>query len=361
MATIGYNSLTSVTGETRDTSTPHFILDVNGTYTPTVNQVLVKAGVWVPASPPNPAGQIEIGVYRVDNEARIGTVTVTCGNPGVDTAYEANFAGTITLTAGVEYCYAWRVVADATVMRWDTGSSTGDRNSGVTGATPLQNPFGSTGEGLTSLWAMYVITADSGGSPATISAPTPSGTIGTQTTATAGCTTNQSNGNLYVVASATQAHITGITAAQVVAGQTSSGGVAPFSNSAAVASASPSVGLTGLTGGTLYYYAIAQVTSGGNSNVVTGSFTTASATRSTSITLYDASSNVLASTNLRVWTRVDIEDAAVDGGTTGLSLTTNGSGVLSVTGLSIAAGNGWLTIKDPTDDNNCHNYPVTFS
>lgn len=200
-----------------------------------------------------------------------------------------------------------------------------------------------------------------GAGAATLSSPTPSGTIGTQTTASVGATTNQSSGTLYVVASATEAHITGISAAQVVAGQTSSGGTAPFSANAAVGTATPTVGLTGLSGGTLYYYAVAQVTSGGNSNVVTGSFTTAASTRSTSITLYNSSSAPLANTNVRVWTRTGLSAAASDGSTGGLALTTDGNGVLAVTNLSIAAGAGWLTIRDDTDDNNCHNYPVTFS
>lgn len=199
-----------------------------------------------------------------------------------------------------------------------------------------------------------------GSSAATLSNPTPSGTIGTQTTATCGATTNQSSGTLYVVASATQAHITGITAAQVVAGQTSSGGAAPFSNSAGVSTATPSVGLTSLSGSTLYYYALAQVTSGGNSNVITGSFTTAASTRSVSVTLYGANGSALASTNVQVWTRTTLQAVATDGGAGGLDFTTNGSGVLAVTGLSIAAGAGWLTVTEENDNNNSHNYPVTF-
>lgn len=201
----------------------------------------------------------------------------------------------------------------------------------------------------------------SSGSSAAISNPTPSGVIGTQNTATIGCTTDQSNGTIYAVASTTQGHITGVSAAQVIAAQTSSGGPAPFSSNVAVGTSTPSTGLTGLASGTLYYYAIAQVTSGGNSNVISGSFTTASSVRSASVTLHGASGSVLASTNVRVWTRTELSAAAADGSTSGLALTTTAGGVLNVTNLSIAAGAGWLTVKDDTDNNNCHNYPVTFA
>lgn len=323
------------------------------------------ANVWIPI----------VGVYRADNTLQCYALseTPTAGSVGAFTAeaspvFEVGDGGTDNTEGKIAH-----------VAIWSSALSAGNITSLLGGADPSTISSGTlieywalTGSSLVglngrTLSVVGTVPSDSGdnptvgAAPATLSSPTPSGTLGTQTTATLGASTNQSSGTLYAVASATQAHITGITAAQVIAGQNSSSAAASFAANAAVSTASPSVGLTGLSGATLYYYALAQVTSGGNSNVVTGSFTTASNTRSTTITLYNASNAVLASTNVRVWTRTGLSAAAADGGTNGLALTTNGSGVLSVTNLTIAGGAGWLTVKDDTDDNNCHNYPVTFS
>lgn len=275
MGTIGYDSTTNLAAEQRLTTSPHFIFNAYGTYTPSVTQTLTKAGFWVPGVPDFPAGQLEIGVYQVSNKAKIASVIVTGGNPSVNTAYEANLSG--TLTAGVAYCVGWRVVANAAVMRYDTGSSTGDRNSGLTGATALQNPFVTTGEGLTSIWGIYAKTVDAT-TGATISAPTPSGTIGTSTTAVIGCTTNQASGTLYYIASINQPKITGVTAAQIKAGQGADGVTLGRNGSAAISTTSPSISGTGFSAGTLYYYALMQNNANGDSNIIdNGSFTTAAA------------------------------------------------------------------------------------
>lgn len=53
--------------------------------------------------------------------------------------------------------------------------------------------------------------------------------------------------------------------------------------------------------------------------------------------------------------------AAVDGGTTGIAATTNGSGVLALTGLSIAAGDYFLQVGLPDNDTSSdHVYPASF-
>lgn len=105
---------------------------------------------------------------------------------------------------------------------------------------------------------------------AALSAPT--ATPGT-TTATIGATTDQASGTLYVVVD-TAANLSGVTAAQIKAGQKASGSAALAANSAAVSTTTPSAGVTGLTAGTLYSYAAVQNNSNGDSNVVTGTFTT---------------------------------------------------------------------------------------
>jgi hypothetical protein len=108
----------------------------------------------------------------------------------------------------------------------------------------------------------------------TISGATPSGTLGTQTTATIGCTTDDNAGTLYVVVDT--ASLSGITAAQIKAGQNASSVAADAAGSGAVSTTTPSVGVTGLTASTAYNYAVLQ-DSNGESNILTGTFTTAAA------------------------------------------------------------------------------------
>lgn len=117
---------------------------------------------------------------------------------------------------------------------------------------------------------------EAGGSPAVLSSPTPSGTLGTSTTATVGATTDTNSGTLYAVLS-TSNNVSGATASQIKAGNNSGGTSATHADDAAVSTTSPSVGFTGLTANTLYYYALVQNSAGGDSNVVSGSFTTAAA------------------------------------------------------------------------------------
>lgn len=108
----------------------------------------------------------------------------------------------------------------------------------------------------------------------TISSPTPSGTLGTQNTATIGCTTDDSTGTLYVVVDT--ASLTGITASQIKAGQNASSAAADAAGNSSISGSSPSVAVTGLSANTAYNYAVLQF-SGGNSNILTGTFTTAAA------------------------------------------------------------------------------------
>lgn len=116
---------------------------------------------------------------------------------------------------------------------------------------------------------------------AVLSSPTPSGTIGTQTTATIGATTNQATGNFYVVVD-TSGNLAGVTASQIKAGQNAGGGAAFKSGDVAVSGANPSVGVTGLVASTSYAYAAIQNNANGDSNIVTGTFTTASAVAASS-------------------------------------------------------------------------------
>ncbi len=113
-------------------------------------------------------------------------------------------------------------------------------------------------------------------SVAVLSSATPSGTLGTTTTATIGATTDQTSGTFYAVVD-TAGNISGITASQIKAGQNNGSVSAVAAASSAVSTSSPAAGVTGLTAATGYSYAVVQNTTAGDSNVLTGTFTTASA------------------------------------------------------------------------------------
>ncbi len=196
---------------------------------------------------------------------------------------------------------------------------------------------------------------------ATLSSATPSGTIGTQGQASVGATTNQNTGTLYAVISATQGDITGITATQVKTALYAGGGAATFAGNAAVSTTSPSVTITGLTANTLYYFALVQNNTSGDSNVITGSFTTAAATTTVTQQMYAADGvTPLNAVTRRFWTKATLYGAAYDGGTSGLAITCNSSGQFVLTGLTVPAGGGWLTYHDPADNTKSINIPVTF-
>lgn len=81
---------------------------------------------------------------------------------------------------------------------------------------------------------------------------------------------------------------------------------------------------------------------------------------SVTIQLKSDPTTFLASTALRFWTRNTIDGAVVDGGSGGLAFSTDPSGSVTVTGLLIATGARILTVQDPANALNSHNYPVTI-
>ena len=112
------------------------------------------------------------------------------------------------------------------------------------------------------------------GSPATLSSPTPSGTLGTSTTATIGASTDQTSGTGYCVVDSA-VNLSGVTASQIKAGQKASGSAALASGNTSVSASPFSISVSGLSVDTLYSYAVVQNNANGDSNVVTGTFTTA--------------------------------------------------------------------------------------
>lgn len=196
---------------------------------------------------------------------------------------------------------------------------------------------------------------------AALSSGTPSGTIGTQTTANIGATTTQNSGTVYAIVSTVQGDVTGASAANIKAGQKSGGSAAPFSGSATVTTTSPSVAISGLTAGTTYYYAIVQNNGNGDSNIInTGSFTTAAATSTFSITVKSAAGVPLSGVTLRFWTRLTEDGAAIDGGSAGIPIICGSDGVFAISTLTIAKGAGFLYWSNPADPYKRHYIPYTF-
>ena len=220
------------------------------------------------------------------------------------------------------------------------GFAFGFKNGPLTQAgeqTNFQYTIG--GVAVDQMVCMVFTVTDVGTPAATVSSPTPSGTIATATTATIGATTNQASGTAYVAIDTVQANITALTTTASV--------IATADGSAAVSSTSISIPLTGLLSSTTYYYAIGQRNANGDSNVQYGSFTTAAGTRQVSVTLRNGTGALMNAQTLRFFTYTDNHSAPVDGGTTGLSITSNASGVFNLTNLQVPAGAGKLKIVDP--------------
>jgi hypothetical protein len=212
----------------------------------------------------------------------------------------------------------------------DTPTVTGDYNAGNDALLPGANSISTLSTADFANYAANDFRIDSGSSlvgagsgggdigafvqssvTPVLSTPTPSGTLGTQTTATLGATTDTSSGTLYGVVDSA-ANISGITAAQIKAGNNNGDAAAVASSNSAVSTTSPTTAITGLTAGTLYSYAVVQ-TSGSDSNVLTGTFTTAAAGLTASIT--------------------SITDP----------ITTGGSATITGTGFDTTQGTGFVT------------------
>lgn len=106
-----------------------------------------------------------------------------------------------------------------------------------------------------------------------LSGATPSGTVGNATAVITGAASDQPSGTGYVVIDSAS-NLSGVTASQIKAGQKASGAAAAASGSVAVLGATFQMLVTGLTAGTAYSYALVQNNTNGDSNVVTGTFTT---------------------------------------------------------------------------------------
>lgn len=222
-----------------------------------------------------------IGVYVMRASSGLGTAVVLDGSTAltinltrtgnnshvlmmlVDFAQANDVVVTATPTGTVDFAEAEAGQADFFCVSFgDQGAAGGPTAYGIANHTGTVDMSG------------IVIEVFGSTSNATLTSPTPSGTLGTQFTATLGATTDQVSGTLYTVVDSA-ANLSGVTPTQIKAGQKASGSAALSSGNAAVASSTQTIPITGLTPGVLYSYATVQNNTNGDSNVVTGTFTTA--------------------------------------------------------------------------------------
>ncbi len=177
-------------------------------------------------------------------------------------------------TPGTDVGTGWTEIYDASTSEWSL-----DQTQIRTASTSTSVAWAdlSTSGGITAGAVLLAIEIKAAGATAaTLSAATPSGTLGTSTTATLGATTDQTTGTFYGVVDSS-GNISGITATQIKAGQNNVGAAPVASSNAAVSTTSPTTAISGLTANTLYSYAVVQNNANGDSNVLTGTFTTAAA------------------------------------------------------------------------------------
>lgn len=207
-----------------------------------------------------------------------GTATdgVSSGNTPALAAQPALISSVTTATAAARTTATGTAFTNNQSSAWQFGTGTNmsaseSKRLTATTATAATYTAASNDAQLT----VAAVFTESATAP-TLSAATPSGTLGTSTTATLGATTDTSSGTFYGVVG-TGSQLTGVTETQIKAGQQASGSAAIAACNASVSTTSPSCGVTGLTAATAYTYAAVQNSTGGDSNIVTGTFTTAAA------------------------------------------------------------------------------------
>ena len=236
------------------------------------------------------------------------------------------------------------VFSDGTITTYLDGSTTAF--NAVTDPTPLPTSgrFGIGSRTNGRVLTLSVGTELSATTPPTLTSATATATG--QTTASGSVTTDEGNGNLYSVATASA---TVPSQAQVKSGQDHTGSAAGWSASQAISSTgAKSVSVTGLTASTTYYlHHMHEDAASNQSDVVSSaSFTTAGAFASTiSVTeaLKNNTGTLLASqSGIKVAVLASADLASVYEGTA----TTNASGLLSdITNAAIVAGSYHVAIK----------------
>jgi hypothetical protein len=163
MPTIGFDTTTGFGAATRPTTDPHFALTLaaGGAFTPSDSQEVYEVGFY---SDTTPFASVQIGVIRADTLALIASGTVTASGSGRNVVSITPVA----LTTGVTYAVCWRIATEGTLYINPVGLDRGIRNSALTGANALANPFVNNGAALQTEFAIFATTravAASGGIP----------------------------------------------------------------------------------------------------------------------------------------------------------------------------------------------------
>lgn len=153
MPTIGYDSTTGLGGSTRTTADSHFAMTLYATHTPSESENVTEVGFHCEGI----AGSFEVGVYRISTLAKVCSATVTATGSG---RFTTSVSG--ALTSGVAYCIAWRCVSNCSIYLNSDVGNTGIRNTSLTGANALADPFVDNGAALGSRWSMFA-TTEAGG------------------------------------------------------------------------------------------------------------------------------------------------------------------------------------------------------
>ena len=215
------------------------------------------------------AASFQTGSYVTGDQASPGTgtdgVTTASATPTEQPACLIGFAvdnDVQTLTAGTGFTglTAYGALGTGTPLFKP-------QHKRLTSTSAVAATWTSTPVNSPSMSAAIILSEAAG---ATLSAPT---VIAGTTSATIGATTDEASGTFYVVVD-TSANLSGVTATEIKAGQKAGGAAALASGNSSVTDTSPDVGVTGLSQYTTYAYAMVQNTTDGDSNVLTGTFTT---------------------------------------------------------------------------------------
>ena len=223
MATIGIDNNTGMSPISETSATAQHLMSGFVTYSPASAEQVYRLGAYIGGNIGDGSG-IEIGVYDITSGAP-GAPLVASGVKSVLTANALNGVDItpVNLVIGRVYAVAVRVISSTAVSLVRAFQTNACRDSTLTGASALGATW-SDSAGLSQKYGIYAYTQSAATAPI-ISTGTPTGT--TTPTPTLGFTTDTNSGTArFVVDSA--ANLSGVTAAQVLAGQKASGAAAAY-------------------------------------------------------------------------------------------------------------------------------------
>jgi hypothetical protein len=264
----GLNDASFTGGPTDSDYQPHNFL-YGAKITIATSKVASKMGVRVSTS--GTPGALKFGLYDISGNLLAQSTADTVSSTTME--WVDSGAISVNLAAG---SYFVLVSGEVSSIRYNFSTSGDGSYATEVYATAMQESETITDSGDEGQLYAVRLELDDAASAPTLSSATPSGTLGTETTATVGATSTASTGTFYAILS-TSNNASGASCTQIKAGQNSTGASATFAEDDTVSTTSPSVGFTDLTAGTLYYYAACHTDTNGDSNVVSGSFTTAAA------------------------------------------------------------------------------------